>query len=80
MFLMGNDLTPTLKKMSVNDKRFHQSLSTANTLNIYFCDIGSDLASALPKPIASHRYKSYLKNYRHKLKFNAICELEVFNF
>ena len=51
MFLIGNDLTPTLKKMSVNDKRFHQSLCTANTLNIYFCDIGSELASALPKKI-----------------------------
>ena len=66
------------KKMSVNDKRSHQSLSTANTLNIYFCDIGSELASILPKTIASHRYKSYLKNYRHELKFSAICELEVF--
>ena len=66
--------------MSVNDKRFHQSLSTANTLNIYFCDIGSELASALPKTIASNRYKSYLNNYRHKLKFNTICELAVFIF
>lgn len=78
MFLIGNDLTPP-KKMSVNDKRFHQSLSTTNTLNIYFSDIGSELASALPKAIASHRYKSYLKN-KHTLKFNAICELEAFIF
>lgn len=53
----------------------HQSLSIANTLNIYFCDIGSELASALPRAIASHRSKSYLNNYSHKLKFNAICEL-----
>ena len=66
--------------MSVNDKRFHQSLSIANTLNIYFCDVGSELASTLPKTIASHRYKSYLKNYRHELKFNGVCELEVFIF
>lgn len=37
-----------MKKISLSDKQFHQPLSIANTLNSYFYEIVSELASALP--------------------------------
>lgn len=51
-----------MKKISVRDQQFHQPLSIANTLNSYFYDIVSELASALPQ--SSHHYESYVTNHR----------------
>ena len=51
-----------MKKISVSDQQFHQPLSIANTLNSYFYDIVSALASALPP--SNHHYESYVTNHR----------------
>ena len=57
-------------------KQFNQPLSIAHTLNSYFCNTGSELASALPK--SSYPCECYVNNHGHKLKFIAISEAEVF--
>ena len=49
-------------------------MSITNTLKSYFCDIESELASALSK--SRHHYKSCVNNHRHKIQCNS--EEEVF--
>ena len=61
---------------SVNNKNYHEPSSIANHLNNYFCDIASDLVTSLPK--SNHHFKSYLTQYKEKLSFTQISEVEVF--
>ena len=65
-----------IERISANNKLYHQPSSIANALNNHFCNVASDLASALPKP--NCHYRSYLTRYKNKFSFSKVSEVEVF--
>ena len=65
-----------IEEISVNNKKYHQPFSIANHLNNYFCNVASDLAISLPK--SNRHFKSYLTQYKEKLSFTQVSEVEVF--
>ena len=65
-----------IEEISVNNKKYHQPSSIANHLNNYFCNVASDLATSLPK--SNRHFKSYLTQYKEKLSFTQVSEVEVF--
>ena len=65
-----------VERISANNKLYHQPSSIANALNNHFCNVASDLASALPKP--NRHYRSYLTRYINKFSLSKVSEVEVF--
>ena len=65
-----------IDKLQIDDKEHLQPNSISNVINIYFCNIPSQLASKLPK--SNRHFGSFLKSTASKFRFILMYEIEVF--
>ena len=65
-----------INELHMDGKHYHQPQSISNTLNQYFCNIPSLLASKLPK--TNLKPVSFLSQKSSRFHFSRVSELEVF--
>ena len=65
-----------IDKLCINHKQIQHPNTISNTLNSYFCNISSTLASKIPKP--KRRFLSDLNDAQSRFRFHEVRELEVY--